>query len=270
MSLLNFLKSSTVEEVKATAARGGGVRKQWNPAPVIVAIRLWKDGSVFPSDAAVKKLDLGYKTAILKKEAIKLKDGETEQKYRNIYEFPFGTGNGLDFIDSRVWQHVSGEGAMLFVATVPKNAGKVDLFNTVSYEEDGTPKVSVMEQGAATFGQQVMLKAVEEVYGIKFNRDEVEATDTTLSEPAITDGVDFVDLAIFESIGEGDQAFNVTEKYSKSIIFAPKRVVRGADKGKADYERRENVKVYGLAPAADVLPGYKAEDVPAEEPALVK
>lgn len=256
MSLLNFLKTSTVEEV-ASPARAGGGRKQWNPSPAIVAIRVWKDGSIFPSQAAVDKFDLEYRKSVITKEPIKLKENETEadQKFRNVYGFPDGTGNGLDLIDSRQWPQVKGDGAMLFVAVVPKDAGKVDFFNTVAYGDDGTPKTNVMDQGSNTFGKDVLLPAIEEVYGVKFNR----AASEDGKDPGVKDGVDFLDLAIFESLGEGEESFNVTEHYSKPILHVPKRITRGADKGKADYIRRENVKVYGLAPASEVLPGYKQD-----------
>lgn len=250
MSLLNFLKSSTVEEVKPGPVRSGG-RKEWNPAPSVVAIRVWKDGSVFPSQAAVDKFSLEFRKATIKKEPIKLKEGEkpADQKYRNEYSFAEGTGNGFDMIDSRLWNEVKGEGAMLFVAVVPKDAGKVDIFNTVAYNDDGTPKLSVMEQGAATFGSEVLVPAVEQVYGIKFNKAEVKDDKDKVITPAVTDGVDFVDLAIFENLGD----FNVTEKYSKPLTYVPKRITRGKDAGKPDYARRENCKVYGLAPASEVL-----------------
>jgi len=255
-SLLGFLNSSKIEEVVAPA-RKGGVRKEWNPAPSIVAVRLWKNGSIFPSQAAVDKFDLAYKNATVKKEPIKLKEGEVadpeKPKFKNTYSFPDGSGYGFDLLDSRSWNEVkAGEGAMLFVAAVPKSEGKVDLFNTVAYDDAGVPKVTVMEQGALTFGQQVLLPAVEAVYGVNFNRDEVKDEAGRVAAAAITDGVDFVDLAIFDKLGD----FDITAKYSKPIIFAPKLVSRGADKGKADYARRENVKVYGLAPAELVIEGY--------------
>lgn len=271
-SFLNFLKTSTVEEAKTSQRTGGpGNRKQRNPAPAIVAIRVWKDGSIFPSQAAVDKFDLEYRPATITKEPLKLKDGETEadQKFRNKYDFPKGTGNGFDIIDSRLWAQFKSEGAMLFIIPVLKSLSKVDLFNTVAYEEDGSPKSSVMEQGTATYGKDVLIPAIEEIYGIKFNRSAVPGSEDGLvpSIEAITDGVDFVDLAIFESLGEGADAVNIVENFSKPIIHVPKRITRGKDKGQADYERRENVKVHGLAPAAEVIAGYKPESAEEEKKA---
>lgn len=264
MSLLSFLKTSQVEEIPVKTGRTGGPRKAWNPAPAIIAIRVWKDGSVFPSQAAVDKFELEYRSASVKKEEIAKKNPEDEQKYRTVYEHPDGPGNGFDVIDSRVWPGFKGDGAMLFVAAVAKNEGKVDLFNQVSYDDTGNPKVSVMDQGSATFGTQVLIPALEDVYGIRFNRNAQEESENGPALEAITDGVDFVDLLIVEELKEGDESFNITEAFSKPILFAPKRVVRGADKGKADYTRRENVKVYGLIPAPVVetekVPGLESED----------
>lgn len=263
MSLLGFLKSSTVEEAKAPAHTGGGIKKQWNPAPALVAVRIWKDGSVFPSTSARDKFDLEYRKAEISKTALPLKEGETEQRFKNDYKFPDGTGNGFDFIDSRLWNEVKGDGAMLLVAVTGKKEGKVDLFNTVAYDETGNPKETVMSQGSATFGKDVMLPAIEEVYGIKFNGKE-----------PVEGGVDFVDLMICESIPAGEgETFDITGKFSKKIAYLPKKKTRGADKGAPDYERRDDVKIYGLIPAAMVLSDYDSKaagesEAPASSAAL--
>lgn len=265
MSLLAFLQTSTIEDAKAPARGGGGKSKQWQPNPAHIAVRLWKDGSVFPSKAAVDKYDLEYKDAVITKEAIPARAEEKdatgkvtvkarEAGSKNVYSYPNGVGNGLDVIPSTSWTQFKAEGgAMLFVAVTPKDQAKIDLFSTANYDDAGKPKTSVEEQGAATYGKDVLIPLVEEIYGIKFQRDAREAKGDA---PAVTaqEGVEFVDLVIFESIGEGVNMFNVTETYSKNIILIPKRIARGEDKGKDDYERRENVKVYGFAPLAMVFP----------------
>ena len=51
MSFLSFLNGVTLDEVTKPTRTGGGVKKQWNPAPTFMGIRIWKDGSVFPSQA---------------------------------------------------------------------------------------------------------------------------------------------------------------------------------------------------------------------------
>ena len=266
MSLLNFLQSSAVEEVVPgqRAKGGGGPRKQWQPNPSIVAIRLWRDGSVYPSNAAIAKFDLEYKKAVITKEDLPLKEGQTEaeRKQRNVYAFPNGTGNGFDVVDSRVWEQfkaADGSG-MLFIVPTQKTEAKVDLFGTSNYTEDGEPKALVAEQGAKTFGSAVLIPAVEELYGIKFKVDAVEAAEGVEAVEAV-DGVEYVDLAIFDKLGD----FDIVKSYSKNILHVPKRVIRGKDAGKPDYVRRENATVYGFAPASEVIPGYAPDAVKEEE-----
>ena len=254
MGLLNFLKGGNVTEVVASAPKGtGGVKKQWQPNPSINAVRLWKDGSVFPSTAAIAKFDFGFRSAVITKEDIAQITEQTDTTgkvivkgraagTKNVYSFPDGTGNGMDVISSKEWsqfQSGSEDGAMIFVAVVPKNSPKVDVFGSTTYDEHGDPKSTVEEQGAATFGSAVLIPMVEEIYGVKFGTEEGE--------------VEFVDLVIFESLGEGEGQVNITSRYSRPIMNLPKRVTRGADKGSLDYVRRENCKVYGFAPAEMVL-----------------
>lgn len=276
MSMLSFLKKATIEEAKATASKSGGPRKQWQPNPSIVAVRVHKDGSVFPSKAAIEKFDLEYKNGIVTVENIAAKaavlnEDQTvkvpakEAYTKNVYSFTGGQGNGLDVISSKSWGQFKSdvEGAMLFVAVTPKDQPKVDLFGTVNYDGKGKPKVSVEEQGAATYGKTVLIPMLEEIYGVVFQQDADEETKT----PEIK-GVDYVDMVIFESYGTGLDAINITETYSKNIILVPKRIARGVDKGKDDYERRENVKVYGFAPYYIVFGEGEQEKEVANGPGL--
>lgn len=251
MSLLGFLKSSTVEEAKDTPKGKGGKSKQWNPVPSILAIRVWKDGSVFPSQALVDKFQLEYQKAKITKTLVPAKEvaglseeakaamEKPEPVYKNTYEYPDGTGNGFDVINSTEWGQFKGkEGqAMLFVAPVLKSEPKVDLFSTTNYEETGIPIMSVMDQGAVTFGTKVLLPAIEKVYGIK-----------------LTEEKEFVDMEVVEIL----ENFNITEHFSKNIMFVPKVISRGEKQGQMDYERREGAKVYGFIPAELVNPeAYK-------------
>lgn len=235
MGLMDFLKSGKVEEVtKAPRTGATGARKERNPNPALLAIRLFYSGAVYPSQALVEKFDLDYRKAKITKETLPLKDGQTEAIVRNKYEYPEGQGNGMDVIDTKEWGQFKGEGRMVFVAVVPKSEPKVDLFQSTMYEDDGTPKSTVMDQGAVTFGQQILLPMVKEVFGIDLG-----------NEPGKQE---FVDLEVLEEVTEGEETFNVTETFSKPIMLVPKRITRGKDKDKLDYERRENAKVYLLVP----------------------
>lgn len=228
-SALSFLKTAKVEEATVAPRKpGGGRTKQWNPSPILHAIRLWKDGSVFPSRALVDAYDLEYKEAAITKIEIPLKEGQTEQKYKNEYFYISGPGNGFDVIDSRAWASYNAEGHMLFISPVQRDEPKVSLFSSVGYDaETGKPKNSVMDQGSSTYGKDTLLDAVKEIYGIELN-DEKE----------------YVDLIVFTKYGD----VNITEAFSKPLTFLPKTVVSGKDKGQPDLQRRENAKIYGFVP----------------------
>lgn len=232
MSGLSFLKNAKVEETTVRKS-GGGVRKDWNPNPLTLAIRVWRDGSVFPSQALVDKFSLEYRTATINKVEIPLKEGETEQKFKNEYYYVAGPGYGFDVIDSRSWPGYKGEGHMLFISPVAKDQPKVSLFASVGYEDDGTPKSSVMDQGTITFGKAYLLPMLQAVYGIE-----------------LTEEKQFVDMVVFDEY----DGVNIVEQFSRPITFLPKIVVSGADKGKPDLQRREGAKIYGFAPKELIFP----------------
>jgi hypothetical protein len=246
MSFLSFLTTAGVEEVKASTKRpGGGKAKQWNPAATVLAIRLWKDGSVFPSQALADKFDLEYRTATVEKVPLPLKDGQTEEerKFKNNYYWVSGPGNGFDVIDSRLWPGYKAEGHMLFIAPVQKDQKRVDLFGGVLYDDNGTPKNSVMDQGSPSYGKEVLLTAVKELYGIELGAER-----------------EYVDLVVFSDFG----GIDITEKFSAPLALFPKRIVKGDDKGGTDVIRREKAQVFGFVPAEILNPGAVVEDTTTE------
>jgi hypothetical protein len=219
MSAFSFLKGVTVQEEITPAKKSGGVaRKERNPAATLLAIRLFANGSVYPSQALVDKFNLEYKKATITKE------GE-----KNNYSFSEGAGNGFDVIDSRHWGGYKAAGDMLFISPVVRTEPKVDLFKVVNYNEDGTPTSSVMDQGAATFGKEVLIPAVKELYGIELSEDKP-----------------FVDLIVTSELA----GVNVTEAFKPKAGYYnfPKRIVRGSKKDSFSVERRENPVVYALVP----------------------
>ena len=108
----------------------------------------------------------------------------------------------------------------IFVGIVPKNLPKVDLFGQVGYEEDGSPKSSVLEQGGGSFGIQ-LLEMIKEVYGIEIEKGQ------------------FVDFEIKEG---------VKIKSSNDLYFVPKTVARGEKKGEITVVRREAIDIMPLIP----------------------
>ena len=196
--------------VAPNAAPKKAAPKKKERNPVLAALRVFKNGSVYPSAALVQQFGLEY----------------TED----------GGGNGFDVIDSRKLQNTAGNPqAFLMIAPVSREKAKIDLFSKAGKTAEGEI-VSVMDQGAKTFGVR-LLEMVKEVYGI-------EPTETQ----------DFIDLTIVKS----EELQTLLQTATNGIYFVPKVVAAGPRKGEPDYERRENLDIYVLAP---VTPATTAADI---------
>lgn len=251
MGLLSFLKQASVETIVEEKKKNGGTAKQRNPNPAVLAVRVWKDGSVYPSQAAVDKFNLeyqagSYKTVMVGEE----KDAAGQITKAGVAQRRFepnaAPGFGFDVIDSRMWTGYKGE-PMLFLGLVPKTASKVDLFSSVKYDANGKPTGSVMDQGAATFGKDTLLPALESVFNIKLGEDK-----------------EYVDMLIVSELEEDGEKLDINATFSKPITYAPKKIVRGADQGKPDYVRRENMPIFAFIPE-EVLNGTQAQPEGAAE-----
>jgi len=142
MGMLDFLKDIQLEAVEDSPKASGLTKKQRRPEDDVLAIRIWKDGSVYPSKKLVDTFNLEYPVAAITEE-------EKENKKVRSYEFPSGTGNGLDVIDSRAWGMYKNDNPkqqFIAVAIVPKSEPKIDLFGSTKYNDKGTPLSSVLDQ----------------------------------------------------------------------------------------------------------------------------
>lgn len=229
-AFFDFLKDVKIEEVPKSTRAAGVSRKQVGPAPSIMALRIWKDGSIYPSKLLVDTYGLEYPKATITENTSE--DGKKTKKY----DFgEAGPGNGLDVIDSPNWAECKGAAKpFIAIAVVQKSEPKVDLFANTRYNEDGTPVSSVLEQGAVTFGEKKLLPMLKEIYGV---------------EPDEETG--YIDLVI-------DTNINLKAVSPSGIFNFPKSVARGAHKDKPSYERRENVDIFPLAPITTIK---EAEEV---------
>ena len=287
MSKLGFLKNVTVaaQEQPKPGRNGGSVKKDWNPASGLV-IRLWKDGSVFPSADLVNKFSLQYENALTEEQITAIKEETMAKPFR---------GNGFDVVDSKDYpQFETGGQRVLIIAPAEKDSGKVDLFSSVSYNDDGTPKVTVMDQGAVTFGKDFLIPRIEEIYGIVFAKAAIPAQAAKEAVPAETDdegkvvksakpavearpevpaveGVEFVDLVFVGQ--EGEIVDEPTPFVSAGpIVFFPKTISRGDSKGESTVARRENPKMYVLYPKQlleDTAVEGDVQDIPTEQGKVV-
>lgn len=183
----NFLTNLTLVDK-------GRVRIPKEKNPTGLTVRVFATGEVYPSGDLVDKFYLEYPV----KEGIK-------------------PNYGIDIIDSKQWTPLAEYPRMLLFGFTPKTEAKLDLFGTCRYNEDGTPKSSVMTQGT---------------------KNE-ELVNLCKSFGWLTEEQKYVDLKV------------ITEhpvKVENDLAFIPKTVQRGEKKGEATYVRREGSKFYPVEP----------------------
>lgn len=143
MKGLEFLKKASLvsnEIVKPAVARTVTAK---NRNPENADIRIYKDGSVYPSAALVAEFDLAYR----RKE-------ETGGQAFDVFK-------SADFPNTQSWTE---EERVLFIAALDRNEAKTDLFSGSKFDEAGLPTADVFTQGSNTFGKG-LLENIKEVYG---------------------------------------------------------------------------------------------------------
>lgn len=242
--MLDFLKDISLDEseiIKAAKSKGtgGGRKKDWNPT-YANTIRIWKDGSVFPSADLVELFDLEYKARpIVAADAPDLdENGKKIEKW-------IQPGNAFDVFDSAEFPAFKSPQRFIIANVVGKGAGKADLFASVTWDAlTGEPENSVMDQGANTFGKSDFLGLLKDIYGIE-----------------LSDDLPYADLVLLDSKGElkdtPPQPFKLVG--DKKIAFVPKKVSRGDAKGSLTVVRREDPWLFVLYPLVKIHPemGYK-------------
>jgi hypothetical protein len=256
----DFLKEVKMQVPEMPARKSGGPRKAVNPENA--DLRLFADGSIYPSAALVEayKLEYGNKP----EDVTTTNELGEEKKKRGVV-----TGFGFDVIDSEDFNNVLNIGAnkCIWISPVPREEGRVDLFASVTYNEDGTPKTSVLEQGSTTFGKEVMIPLLEKAYGITIVTTE-GAGGRQLKK--FSNGQRFVDLKL---MGNDEQNNPWIMPAGKTVCPVPKYVQRGEEKGKPTIVRRDNPYFFCLVPVVNTAEeiadaqGEVTEEV--EEPATV-
>ena len=227
--MLDFLAQATILDVaeEQSVARKGGPRKERNPEGL--TIRVFRDGSVYPSLELVEKFGLEY---VAKDAAM--------------------VGNGFDVIDTQLFPQFQVGKRILIISSAQKNLPKVDLFGSTTYEENGKPKASVIDQGSKTFGTDDLIPMIEEIYGITFYKSAVTAKVATEKSAAVgasaeVEGEEFVDMVLV-----ANPATNAPWKASRDVVYIPKKVSRGKDKGTVSTQRREKPEFYAFLPESVV------------------
>lgn len=179
----SFLKNLTLVDT-------GRIRTPKEKNPKGIAIRIFSNGEVYPSQELVDKYKLEYLS----------KNAE-------------GTANGIDVVDSTEWTPMAAQPRMILFGITPKSEPKVDLFGSCKFNDDLTPKSTVMTQGSTS---ETLLNLVR-------------------SMGYLNDDQKYVDLVLLEQ-------YPINTK--DGLAFIPKTITRGPNAGQRAYERRENIIFY--------------------------
>lgn len=260
MSFLNILQAAVAVEQPVIARKASGPRKEWNPTTA--DIRIWGDGSVYPSQELIEKYSLNFTDRIL---------DEATGKWKNE-----AGGFGFDVFDTKNYAAIQ-NARFVAIAVAPRSEGRIDLFGSCSYHSPkdaaegtlpegayvGQPVVSVFDQGSNTFGKGLLVM-LNEVYGVTLNEDG------------------YIDLKITGVPDQNGVEQPFRNPNNSPIYMIPKVVSKGEKAGEPTYVRRENSEIWALLPVADSKMGAlpvkekkgKAEDdttvpsAPAQEAAM--
>ena len=207
---LNFDFLRNVQLVTPVAEPKGRVAVVRNPEGL--RLRVFSNGKVFPSAELVEKYKLEYAP----------KDSTDE-----VF--------GFDVFKSTDWPMFpmnESTPKFVFIAPTQKSSPRVDLFGQVAYNEDGSPKTSVLEQGGS-FGLTI-LEMIKDIYGIEVAKGES------------------IDLEINE---------DVVVKSPNGVYYIPKTIARGENKGEQTVVRRELISVMPLVPVVGEVSTTAIEEV---------
>jgi hypothetical protein len=188
-----------------------------------VDLRVYANGKIYPSNAFAEKYRLDFAPRL----EMTKENGSTEL---------IVAGNGLDIFQSSDWHSWPKEApSLLFAVVVPKSEPKVDLWGSCKYDDKGEPKSSILTQGTNTFSKNTLVEYLATTLGVVW-----EATE-------------FVDLKMAD--------VSVPSPNNSGVFYLPKTVTSGPRKGEPDAVRRENVSIFPLVLASEILDQRK-ESVP--------
>jgi hypothetical protein len=248
----NILQAAVAVEQPVIARKASGPRKEWNPTTA--DIRIWGDGSVYPSQALVTKYGLDFTARIL---------DEATGKWKNE-----AGGFGFDVFDTKNYAAIQ-NARFVAIAAAPRSEGRIDLFGSCSYHSQkdalegtlpegakvGEPVTSVFDQGSNTFGKGLLV-LLNEAYGVTLNEEG------------------FIDLEI-KGVPDANGVEQPFRNPNNSPIYMiPKVVSKGDKAGEPTYVRRENAEIWALLPVSTSVMGQlpvkekkeKAETTTADAP----
>lgn len=220
MSKLSFLQKVVVKQDVKVSTRTHETKKPAEGSD----LRVYYNGEVYPSEKFAQRFNLEFQP----KEKVPTgnEDGGFELEYGE------NPGNGLDVFSSANFGGIeNAEQTFIMLTAVPRTEGKLDLFKSCEYDEEGQPKTSVLVQGSTTFGKAVLLPMLKEVYGIELDKTTMPCVDLTV-------------------VGHGDKFDMPWRNANGSEVYRiPKTLARGEEKGKVTTVRRENIYLWAMVPS---------------------
>ena len=186
----NFLNNLTLIDT-------GRTRTPKTKNPTGLTIRIFNDGSVYPSQEAVDKFNLQY----LGKEA-------------NTNSF------GFDVIDSAQWKVFENAPRVIVVGLTTKNQPKVELFASCKFNENGTPKADVMTQGSLS---TTLLDLVKD---LKYITEDQKYVDLRIVEEhpiKMEDGLAYIPKVFERGVKKGEKDY-VKRENSTFYILEPQEM----------------------------------------------
>lgn len=191
---LDLLASIQLKEITGSSAlRMSKTQK----IPIDADIRLFSDGSCYPSKALVQEFQLDY-----------------QNKDANLPEY------GFDVFETSRWGMWPINEHFVMISQVSKHAKKVDLFGKCTYDKNGDPRVGVLEQGSSTFGKR-LINMLENTYGEKLFENGEAFVDLLIVRDQPVSPVGNGIYNIPKLIVKGDKAGTYTYERRENITVFP-------------------------------------------------
>jgi hypothetical protein len=226
---LDLLASIQLEEVLGN--KGVKVPKtQKNPTNA--DLRLFADGSIYPSKELVEEFQLEY-----------------QKKDSDLPEF------GFDVFETSKWGMWPAQQHFVVITQVSKHAKKVDLFSKTGYDKDtGEPRSSVIDQGAGTFGKR-LITMLEETYEVDLFKNGNSFVDLLIAKDSPVPGTKNGIYNIPKMIVKGAKAGTYSTERRENITVYPLIISEESLTGPITNKSQDS--------AVDEIASFGQEDEPA-------
>lgn len=179
--MYEFLKNLTLVDT-------GRLKTPASKNPTGMTLRVFSDGSVFPSKELVETFKLEYVSA----------------QDPNV-------GNGIDFFDSTQWAPTATLPKMILFGITPKTESKIDLFGSCRFDVRGNPKSSVLTQGVKSEDLLALITSMGYL-----NEDQKYCDlEVVLQYPIKTeDGIAYIPKTINKGAKKGEKTYSRRENVS--------------------------------------------------------